>query len=132
MSKTAKYIILGLVVLSVVALFVFNENVSVGAVIAGITALIAAVKSRLVHNEPLSQRIDTIEGEHSVKREEWNRTKDEYDSRFRAMKARMDYLDYTSRKISEQISDLDVAEQKVLDTNSQLSDDEILERLNNL
>lgn len=132
MSKTVKYILLALVVLSVVALFVFNDNVSVGAIIAGVTAVFAAVKSRLIHNEPLSERIATIEGEHSIKRDEWNRTKDEYDSKFRAMKARMDYLDYKSKLISEQINDLDVAEQKVLEQNENLTDDEILERLNNL
>lgn len=132
MTKTVKFIILAAVILAVVALFVFNDNVSVGGVIAGVTALFAAIKSRIFNNEPLNERIATIEGEHSIKREEWNQTKEEYDSKFRAMKARMDYLDYRSKKISEQIEDLDDAEQEALKLNEQLTDEEILDRLNNL
>jgi len=132
MSKTIKYILLAGVILAIVALFIFNENVSIGAIVAGVTALFAAIKSRLLRNDSLSESIATIENEHAIKRNEWDRTKEEYDSKFRAMKARMDYLDYRSKKIAAQIEDLDVAEQEALEVNERLSDEEILERLNNL
>jgi hypothetical protein len=79
-----------------------------------------------------SERVEAIESEHGIKRQEWNQVKEEYDSKFKAIKARMDYLDYRSAKISDQIGDLDEAERKAIEANNDLTDDEILERLNNL
>jgi hypothetical protein len=131
MSKTIKYILIGAFVLGVIALFIFNDNLSMGAIIAGIAGLFATIKSRLINAEPLSERIEAIETEHGVKRQEWDQVKEEYNSKFRAIKARMDYLDYRSAKISEQINDLDAAELDAIESNNNLSDEEILERLRN-
>jgi hypothetical protein len=119
-------------VLGIIALFVFSDKVSLGPIIAGIAGLFATIKSRLIHAEPLSERVEAIESEHGIKRQEWNQVKEEYDSKFKAIKARMDYLDYRSAKISDQIGDLDEAERKAIEANNDLTDDEILERLNNL
>lgn len=132
MSKTVKYILIALAILAIAALFLFSDKVSIGAIIAGGAGLFAAIKARLLQNDSLSEKVKLIEEEHGLKREEWNHIKEEYDSRFRAIKARMDYLDYRSAKIAEQISELDAAERKALQDNERLSDDEILNRLNNL
>lgn len=132
MSKTVKYILITVVILCLVALFIFNDKVNLGAIFAGLAGTWAAVKARLFNTEPLQERIEQIQEEHGMKRGEWNRIKEEYDSRFRAMKARMDYLDYRSAKITKEIDDLDEAEQQALQANAQLTDNEILERLKNL
>ncbi len=132
MSKTIKYILIAVGILALIALFVFSDNVSLGAIIAGGAGLVAAVRARLLQNEPLAERVQLIEEEHGIKRAEWDAVKEEYDSKFKAIKARMDYLDYRSAKVAEQIKDLDEAEKKALQNNAQLTDDEILNRLNNL
>jgi hypothetical protein len=80
----------------------------------------------------LKDRVEKIQEEHTLKREEWNRIKEEYDSKFRALKARMDYLDYRSAKISEEIGDLDTVEKQALQNNAKLTDEEILARLRNI
>lgn len=132
MSKTLKYIIIAVVILGLVALFIFSNKVNLGAIFAGLAGTWAAVKARLFNTESLQERVEQIQEEHGIKREEWNRIKEEYDSQFRAIKARMDYLDYRSAKISQEITDLDKAEQQALEGNAKLTDNEILERLRNL
>ncbi|MCD4773323.1 MAG: hypothetical protein K8R41_08085 [Bacteroidales bacterium] len=112
MSKTIKYILIGIVLLGVLFLIGYfaNENNSPGTIIAGLAGAWAAFKSKIFSTKSLKENIEEVEEEHSLKREEWKIIKDEYDSKFNAIKARMDYLDYTSAKISSQISELDKEE----------------------
>lgn len=131
MSKTVKYIIIAVVVLALVALFVYNDKVNLGSIFAGIAGLYAAVKAKLFHTDPLKERIGQIQDEHAMKREEWNTIKEEYESKFRALKARMDYLDYRSAKLANEIADLDETERQALQKNANLTDEEILARLRN-
>jgi hypothetical protein len=132
MSKTVKYILITVVILAIIALFVFSDKVSLGPIIAGAAGLFAAIKARLFGSGDLKERVEKIQEEHTLKREEWNRIKEEYDSKFRALKARMDYLDYRSAKISEEIGDLDTVEKQALQNNAKLTDEEILARLRNI
>lgn len=116
MSKTLKYIFIGIIVLGVLFLlsyFIFTDGTP-GALIAGLAAGFAAFKSKAFNMKSLKEEISDIEGEHTTKRKEWDQIKDEYDSRFRALKARMDYLDYSSLRIREKIENLDEQEQQDL------------------
>ncbi|QQS51892.1 MAG: hypothetical protein IPM71_03970 [Bacteroidota bacterium] len=132
MSKTVKYILIIALILGAMSLLVFSDKIGLGSIVAGAAGFFAAVKAKLFQTEPLSQRIQSIESEHAVKRADWDQVKADFDNQFRAMKARMDYLDYRSAKLTEQISKLDESEREALKKNSNLSDAEILDRLNNL
>ena len=79
----------------------------------------------------MEEEISTIETEHAAKRKNWALMKEEYDSKFNALKARMDYLDYKSATIAKQISSLDTAQKEALKKNSNLSDDDLLDWLKN-
>jgi len=134
MSKTLKYILFGIVILAILGLLgylAFSEK-SPGSLIAGIVGIWAAIKSKVFNTKSLGEEIAEVEQEHALKREEWNRVKEEYDSQFRVFRARMDYLDLKSAKISEQISDLDEEEVKKLEEIKNMSREEKLKLFENL
>lgn len=134
MSKTIKYIIIGLVVAAVLFLliyFVFSGGTP-GSLIAGLTGGWAAFKSKAFSAKDLEEKIEGIETEHSVKREDWQRIQQEYESRFKAMQARMDYLDYRSMKIREQIGSLEQQEKEQLKELDNMSLEEKLNLLNKI
>jgi len=134
MSKTLKYILFGIVILAVLGLLgylAFSQK-SPGSLIAGIAGIWAAIKSKIFNTNSLGEEIAEVEQEHALKREEWNRVKEEYDSQFRVFKARMDYLDLKSAKISEQISDLDEEEVQKLEEIKNMSREDKLKLFENL
>lgn len=134
MSKTIKYIIIGLVVAAVLFLliyFVFSGGTP-GSLIAALTGGWAAFKSKAFSAKDLEEKIEGIETEHSVKRDEWQRIQEEYESKFKAMQARMDYLDYRSMKIREQIGNLDQQEKEQLKELDNMSLEEKLNLLNKI
>jgi len=134
MSKTLKYILFGIVILAVLGLLgylAFSQK-SPGSLIAGIVGIWAAIKSKIFNTKSLGEEIQEVEQEHALKREEWNRVKEEYDSQFKVFKARMDYLDLKSAKISEQISDLDEEEVKKLEEIKNMSREDKLKLFENL
>ena len=126
MSRTLKYILIGFAILVLLAIFLFGKNIEFGAIIASITGGIAAMKAKLFGTSSLSEKMAGVETEHSVKREEWQRVKEEYDSKINALKAWMDYLDYKSSKIAQELRDLDDVEKKILEKNRDITDEEIL------
>ncbi len=134
MSKTIKYIIIGIIILAI--LFVIGyfakENNSPGSIIAGLAGAWAAFKSKIFSTNSLKENIKEVEDEHSLKREEWDNIKNEYNSKFNAIKARMDYLDYTSAKISSQISALDEEGLKKIKELENITREERLRLLNEL
>ena len=132
MGKTVKYIIIGAVILAIIALFIFNDNIEFGAIIAGITGFVAAIKSKLLKSTDVQEKLELVEQEHAIKRSDWENIKEEYDSKFNALKARMDYLDYRSAKLINEISELDDIERRALEENKNLTEAEILDRLRNL
>jgi hypothetical protein len=130
-----KYIIILIIVLAIVAVLIFNDHlgINIGSIFAAVTGGFAAFRAKLFKNSPtLSEQISEVENEHAVKREEWTRLKEEYESKYAALKARMDYIDYKSAIITSEIKELDEFERKALQRNRQLSDEEILDRLRNL
>ncbi len=134
MSKTLKYIIFGIIILAILGLLgylAFSEK-SPGSLIAGIVGIWAAIKSKIFNTKSLSEEIQEVEQEHALKREDWNRVKEEYDSQFRVFKARMDYLDLKSAKISEQISDLDEEEVQKLEEIKNMSREDKLKLFESL
>ncbi|MCF8236007.1 MAG: hypothetical protein K9G67_13490 [Bacteroidales bacterium] len=134
MSKTVKYIIIGVVILALLFLlvyFVFMGGTP-GALIAGVTGAWAVFKSKTFTMKGLSEEIEGIEEEHDIKRKEWDRIREEYDSRFNALKARMDYLDYATLKVKAQINDLDEKEREEIRRIDTMTDEERLNMLRNL
>ena len=129
MSKSLKTIIIVVTVIGVVALVVFSDKINLGGIFATIAGGFAAFKAKLFNNSRtnVEEQMALVDEEHLVKRQEWDRIKDEYDSRFKAI----EYIDYRTAKISQEIADLDQAERTALSENRNLTEEEILNRLNN-
>lgn len=132
MSKTLKTILIVVVILSVVALIAFTD-INLGAIFASMAGGFAAFKAKLFNNSKanVEEQMAMVESEHLVKRQEWDRIKDEYDSRFKALQAKMEYIDYRTARISQEILDLDDKEAVALSENKNLTEEEILNRLLN-
>ena len=132
MEKNIKIIIIGIVVLVLLGflIFVSFDVAGPGSLIGGLAVLWAGVKSKVFGIKSSEERIDLIKQEHKDKREEWQKTKDEYDSKFRALQAQMMYLDYKSALISGKINNLDEYEKQKLDEINDANNHEILQLLN--
>ncbi|WP_421765155.1 hypothetical protein [Ekhidna sp.] len=132
MSKTLKTILIVAVILGVAVLLIFRSDL-IGQAFAALAGGFAAFKAKLFNSSKIDveEEISTIETEHAAKRKNWALMKEEYDSKFNALKARMDYLDYKSATIAKQISSLDTAQKEALKKNSNLSDDDLLDWLKN-
>ncbi|WP_425391134.1 hypothetical protein [Ekhidna sp.] len=132
MSKTIKTILIVAIILGVAVLLIFRSDL-IGQAIAALAGGFAAFKAKLFNSSKIDveAEIDEIETQHAAKRKDWQLIIDEYDSKFNALKARMDYLDYKSALISKQIVNLDTAEKEALKKNADLSDDELLDWLRN-
>ena len=132
MNKTLKTIIIVALVVGVAVLLIFKGEL-VGQAFAALAGGFAAFKSKLFNSSRVNveEEISNIELEHTKKRNDWTLMREEYDSKFNALKARMDYLDYKSATISKKIGELDEAEKTALKKNSNLSDNELLDWLRN-
>ncbi|UCD37377.1 MAG: hypothetical protein JSW54_11170 [Fidelibacterota bacterium] len=121
-------IIGGIVIIGILGLLGYVAfNGAPGALIGGLAGIWASFKSKL-----FGKSATEITAEHVEKREEWARIKEEYDSNFRALKARMDYLDYRSAEISLQLKELDEEEQTRINKIRNLSREERVELANYL
>jgi len=131
MNKTLKYIIIGIVVLAVVGVIVFFliDGKSLGAFIALLTGGWAIIKAKLFSSGKTEQEIIQ---QHETTRQSWDTIKQEYDSSINALKARMDYLDYRSAKISAQINDLKTEEKAKIEQFNQMNDQQKEDFINNL
>ena len=135
MNQNLKYILITIIILAVLSMFVFSESlgIEIGALFASIAGGFAAFKAKLLGNtSSVAEQIEKVENEHATKREEWQLLKNEFDSKYNALKARMDYLDYKSALISSEILELDEHEKAAIQNNHNLSEEEILQRLRNL
>lgn len=134
MSKNIKIIIVGVVILGLLSLlaFVAFNNKAPGGIIAGLAGVWAAIKSKVFTSQSLKERLAEIDLEHAEKSKEWDRVKEGFDSKYQALKARMDYLDYKSAKISEQLKQLDEEEKKKLKQIDNMTRDEKLELLSKI
>jgi hypothetical protein len=134
MNKTWKYILIGGLVLGLIAILAFStilKGLEVGTVLATLAGGFAAFKSKIFKSSSsVEDQIALVEQEHSVKREDWKNMKVEYESKFNALKARMDFIDYKSAKILQEISDLDEIQKRALKNDANLSNDQLLDFLN--
>lgn len=132
MSKTLKTILIIVaivVVLGFVVYLFFGDSKLLGGLIAMVTTAWASFKAKLFSPSKTEQEITA---EHETTRRNWDLLKSEYDSRINALKARMDYIDYRSAKISEQINDLKKEEKAKIDQFNQMNDKEKEDFVNNL
>ncbi|WP_422361976.1 hypothetical protein [Reichenbachiella sp.] len=132
MTKSIKTIVIVLAVILAVVLVVFFKA-EIGAVFATMIGGLAAFKAKLFNSSKVNveEQMAQVDHEHSIKREEWDRVKDEYDSKFEALKAKMEYIDYKTARIRQEILDVDQQEHEALAKNKTLTEEEILTRLLN-
>jgi hypothetical protein len=134
MNTTLKYILISLVILGIIAIVAFSnilEGIEVGAIIASITGGYAVFKSKLFgSSSTMDNQIALVEQEHNIKRGEWKTLRDEFESKYNALKARMDYIDYKSARILQEISDLDENQKKAIKKDLRSSSNELLDFLN--
>lgn len=132
MSKSLKTIIIVAVIAGVAILIVFKPEM-IGQAFAALAGGLAAFKAKLFNSSRINveEEIASIENEHATKQKNWALMKEEYDHKYEALKARMDYLDFRSAKISQELKDLDEVERKALEKNRNMTSDEKLEWLKN-
>ena len=132
MNKSLKSIIIVVLIVGVAALIIFKPEL-IGQAFAALAGGFAAFKAKLFNSSRINveEEIASIETEHAAKRKNWELMKEEYDSKFEALKARMDYLDFRSAKISQELKDLDEVERKALEKNRNMTSEEKLEWLKN-
>lgn len=134
MSTTLKYILLGILILGVIAIFAFSnilKGIEVGSVFASLAAGYAAFKSKFFTSAVnVENQIVDVEQEHAVKREEWKSLKEEYESKYNALRARMDFIDYKSAKIYQEITALDDIQKQALKKDLNSTNNELLDFLN--
>ncbi|MGQ8334908.1 hypothetical protein ACUNWD_00030 [Sunxiuqinia sp. A32] len=132
MEKNIKLIINGIIILTLIGLLIFvSFDVSgPGSLIGGLTILWATIKSKIFGIKSSEERIDQIKSEHQQKREDWQKVKEEYESRFRSLKAQMEYLDYKSALVAEKINNLDDYQRQKLNEIEKSSPDELVKMIN--
>jgi hypothetical protein len=132
MEKYIKFIVIGIIVLAVVGslIFVSFKVEGPGSLIGGLAVLWAAVKSNVFGRKSSEEKVEQIKVDHNLKREEWQATKEEYESKFRLLQAQIQYIDYKSALISEKISNLDDYQKKKIEEIENANSDQLLELLN--
>ena len=103
MNKIIKWIIILSVVIGFGALLIWKDKIEPGSVIAGLTVIIAVIKSKLFGYETLKEKISEIESSHQLKRDEWEKEKLEYDNKLELMKIKMDSIDNKTETLKEKL-----------------------------
>lgn len=122
-------------VLAIVALVVFNDRLGleIGSVFASVAAGIAALKSKLFgdsSDNSVENQIKQVEDEHSAKRQQWQELREEFSSKYETLKARIEYHDYRAARIISEIRDLDKKELEALKNFENMTEEDILNKLN--
>ena len=103
MHINLKWIIIGIILLGLLALFIWGDHVEPGSIFAGLAGFIAALKSKLFGNNILKLTIEDIENKHQLKRDEWEKEKREYDKQYDILKLKLDSLDNRTEILKEQL-----------------------------
>ncbi len=108
MNKSLKTIIVILVIIGVVVLLIFRQDL-VGQVFAALAGGVAVFKSKFFNSckTNLEEELGSSESENTQEKNDWRVIKQEYDSKFLERKARIDYLDYRSAKIAKELKSSD-------------------------
>lgn len=132
MEKNIKFIVIGVIILAVVGslIFVSFSTTGPGTLIGGLAVLWAGAKSKIFGTKTSEDKIEKIKTDHSLKREEWQTAKNEYDAKFRLLQTQMQYIDYKSALISEKIGQLDEYQKKKIQEIQNANSDEVLNMLN--
>ena len=132
MEKNIKFIVIGIIILAVVGslIFVSFNTTGPGTLVGGLAVLWAGAKSKIFGTKTSEDKIDKIKTDHSLKREEWQTAKNEYDAKFRLLQTQMQYIDYKSALISEKIGQLDEYQKKKIQEIQNANSDEVLNKLN--
>jgi len=126
MMKNIFWILAIVLLLGIIALFIWGDRIEPGSVLAGLAAFIAAIKSKLLGNGNLMERIADIEKSHNLKRDEWEKIKQEYDQKYEILKLKMDSLDNRTEIIKQQLQQTTMENYK----SGKRSEQEILDWLN--
>lgn len=114
MRNTAKYIIIVIAIIGVLVLLAIlaYDKEAPGTLIAGLLTTWAAFRAKIFSGQSINVKdsILEVENEHAIKRQDWDSMKEKFDSQIDTLKAQIQYLEYKSAKVSEQLDDLDEEE----------------------
>ena len=80
-----------LIVLGIIAMFIWGDRIQQGSVLAGVAALIATIKSKFFRIGGIGE-ISEIKIDHEKKRLQWEKEKEEYEQKYDSIKERIDVL----------------------------------------
>ncbi len=112
MASQIKWILIGLVLLGIIALFIWGDRIQPGSVFAGLAAFIAAIKSRLFGNDKLAEKITNLKSAHSRKREEWENEKKLYELWYDTLEGRLDTLNRRIEILDKEMEEVSKSEGK--------------------
>ena len=105
MASQIKWIVPGLVLLGITALFIWSDRIQPGSVFAGLATFIAAIKSKLFGNDKLAEKITNLKSSHTRKREEWENEKELYALWYDNLEERLDTLNRKIGILDKEIED---------------------------
>lgn len=134
MKISIKYIVIGIIVLGVLGVLAYAaiSGNSPGTLIAGLAALFGGYKSGIFKKESLEEDLAEVSEMHADKRANWDLVAKEYESKYAALYARMDYIDFRTAKLSQQIGALDEVQKERIKKVNEASPEEMLEEFRRL
>jgi Skp family chaperone for outer membrane proteins len=134
MNQTLKYLLFGLLILGLIAVFAFSnilKGVEVGSVFAALSAGFATFKSKIFHSSTdLNEQLENVENEHNAKREEWKNIREEFETKYALLQSRMDLMDAKSARILQNLKLLNKAQKQALTQDQNASNSDLLDFLN--
>ena len=103
MISNIKWIIIGIVLAGIIALFIWGDKIPAGSVFAGLATFIAAIKSKFLGIDKLQGKLKFLRQSHADKREAWEIEKLHYEEQVDTLKKRMDSLSLRIEVLYENI-----------------------------
>lgn len=127
MWKFLKFIFITALFLSAIALVLWIGKIEPGTILAGIAAIIAAIKARLFGDHDLEEDLKKIEQHHQVQRDTWNEKEMEFEQANTEIMNRLKNMEVEKDSLVRQMDSLSRSRIKSL-----YSEEEIAERLRKL
>lgn len=134
MNFSVKNLIIGLIILAVIGILIYFAITGngPGTLIAGLATLFGGYKSKIFDGKSLEESLDDVETHHTEKRAGWEQIRQEYASKYAALEARMDYIDFKTAKLTEQIDNLDEVQKEKIKKINESTPEEMLNEFRRL
>ena len=127
MRKILRIIITILAIILAITLLLWARGIEPGVIIAGLSLFFASLKANLFGTDEKEEKQERIKKEHSLKREKWNMQEDTFIAKEETIQEKIKLLVSDAERTRNKIREMDST---AFDNN--LSEDEILKRLNKL